>query len=221
MRFLRTSPSVDPPSQGSAASRSSSPSDLAAYRFAATCFVVPSDTTLGSSVGRPVLVLPRGRLPQAWLPSQGSSFTAGQGPSGGPDFPSWGSSPLQWRGRQGPLFPGLPHPARSAREVLSLLDGFLPCHLTASGGHRHSWGFLAPLLGAVCPLQSVGLSPAVAPVHRTSLRPVSYSEASRGRPPFVTATSVHIAQRICGTRKCCSRAETGSPSKFTTCRQRA
>jgi len=145
-----TSPSREPPSQGFAASRSSSSLDLAAYWFAATFFVVPSDTTLGSSVGRPVLVLPRGRLPQAWLPSQGSGLTAGQDHSGDPHFPSWGFSPLQRRGRQGPLHPGLPHPARSVLEVLSLLDGLLPCHLTVADDRRHSWGFLAPHLVGPC-----------------------------------------------------------------------
>ena len=160
------------PSQGFAASRSSSSSDLAAYWFAATCFVVPSDTTVGSSVGRPVQMLPSKRLPQAWLPSQGSSHTAGQDRSGGPGFPSWGSPPLQRHERQGPYNPGLPHPARSVLEVLSLLDGFLPCHLTVSGTVATPGVSSSRRLGSCVrcvPRESPLLG---APVRPVSLRPV-------------------------------------------------
>jgi hypothetical protein len=55
-------------------------------------------------------------------------------------FPSWGSVPLQRRHPQGPLHPGLPHPARSARGVFHPLDGLLPCRLAVPKDRCHSWG---------------------------------------------------------------------------------
>jgi hypothetical protein len=47
-------------------------------------------------------------------------------------IPSWGFLPLRRRGLTGPLFPGLPPPARSVLEVSHLLDGLLPARFAAT-----------------------------------------------------------------------------------------
>jgi len=64
-------------------------------------------------------------------PSQGTSLTADP-QAAALGCPSWSLAPFQRHGRQGPLHPGLPLPARSARGVSHPLDGLLPCHVAAS-----------------------------------------------------------------------------------------
>ena len=112
------------------ASRSSSPDVVAAHWFTA-----PS-----SSSQRP-----RGLPPSVRSWTQASATTpTGLGcplrvraspPIRGtevPGCPSWSSAPLQRHGRQGPLHPGLPHPARSALGVSHPPDGLLLCHCATS-----------------------------------------------------------------------------------------
>jgi hypothetical protein len=89
-------------------------------------------TTSRSSAVRPVRAQALERLPQAWPPSQGALPHRRPESPKAPGFPSWGSAPLQRHGQQGPLHPGLPHPARSALGVSHPPGGFLPCHCAVS-----------------------------------------------------------------------------------------
>jgi len=125
------------PSQGFPASRSSigRPSGVSVppqppRRFNDLEVLPPSD-------------LPRTRRPGATPTGLGA--LSGCLPRGPPrpeglGFPSWGSAPLQRRHRQGPLHPGLPHPARSVLGVFHPLDGLLPRRLAVPKDRCHSWG---------------------------------------------------------------------------------
>jgi hypothetical protein len=109
------------------------------------------------------------------LPSQGSRLTADPGTEV-PKCPSWSSAPLQRHGRQGPLNPGLPHPARSAPGVSHPLDGLPPCHFATSRA--------AAIHGVSIPASVVrnGLPRlATRRAIRTRCDPVSHSEEREAR----------------------------------------
>ena len=114
------------------ASRSSSPDVVAAHWFTAPSSSL--ETTSRSSAVRPVSdASVRNDSHRLGPPSQGSSLTADPwNDKSPPGCPSWSSAPLQRHGQQGPLHPGLPHPARSALGVSHPPGGLLPCHFATT-----------------------------------------------------------------------------------------
>lgn len=152
----RAGASADPgrPSQGFPASRSSTelPSGIS---------VLPRDLRVVSTTSRYSAVRPA-RTRRSGTTPTGLGALSGCLPRGPPrpeglGIPSWGSAPLQRRNRQGPLHPGLPHPARSAHGVLHPLDGLLPCQPVVPKDHCRSWGSHLALL------RRPGVSPRLAP----------------------------------------------------------